>query len=99
MTSAPERVRPPLSQLQIQQCKYDWSSNHPLLRQASLSPGLQPNTPPALVPATNHPVVSLPLRIGNHLLLETVDSKVCPGIPLFRAVNLDSQEESLCKVH
>jgi len=96
--TAPDRVRPPLNRLQIQQCKYDWSGQCPLFRQPSVSPGVQPNTPPALASSFNQPVVSLPLKIGNYLLLETADAKVCPAIPLFKAVDLSTQEEKLCKV-
>src|ERR1700761_5326826 len=65
--------------------------------EGTLSPNLQPTTPPALLPQCSAgPVVTTPSRVGDYILLETIDASSV--IHICKAINMNNQEECICKV-
>ena len=102
--SSLQRGRARLS-VQIPDRKYVDFDQPPCLTGGTLSPDLQPSTPPTYPRADNHTdnslhasVQSVPqaTQIGEYVLVQQTDN--VGDIQVFRAFHCDSQEEFLCKV-
>ena len=68
------------------------SNIEPRTRTHSLSPGLASPTPPTFIPDGSHEVSS----IGNYYLVENVEGNNSGNV--FRAVDINNDEELICKV-
>lgn len=89
MTTSRQRLRP----LYIPQRKHaDFEPPPQTLTGGSLSPDLQPNTPPTF-PQSADPQVA---RIGRYILLDRVDA--LPNLHIYKAIHCDTQERFTCKV-
>src|SRR6218665_1044653 len=62
----------------------------------SLSPNLQPNTPPILSSRSVGSLIAPPCKIGDYLLLDVVDST--PTFHTYKAVHLNNEKYCICKV-
>nr|CAB3267235.1 tribbles homolog 2 [Phallusia mammillata] len=69
------------------------SLNCSRIRTNSISPGLASPTPPTFIPDGSHQAS----RVGNYLIVEHVEGHNSGNV--FRAVNINTEEESICKVY
>lgn len=90
MNTHRSRLRP----LFIPQRKYAELNSSPSITGGSLSPDLQPNTPPSF--PNQNDLQSPVQKIGNYLLYEQVDTN--GSIKIHKALNCDTQEDCICKV-
>ena len=100
MSAVQSRPHPTLRQLLIIPSKNETQSAVVTAgASGSLSPGLQPNTPPS---AISNPLFDtkqlLPLKVENFLLIEALDTVTVPGSHLYKAIDLTTQQTCLCKV-